>query len=212
MKNHQLNFEAFGPIHFRIHPSNFVSRHIINKYKGTCSTGSHTCPHHDTTSTLFTHEVACFGSWAVQFLLHTLSIILKQLTLCLICFCSRAIHIFFNQVFLFLRLTGDLYLVVNPLYFLWWRFLLIVNFYTDTPTSWRGFFIWPPVVNRFFFTAKRILPSSIAFVCIGLLGILVFLSSPVISFFEQMHQLAGLAKRKVFFCLYNGIVFIFFPA
>ncbi len=50
----------------------FVSSHIINKYKRTSSTGSHTCPRHDTTTTMLPDEVVCLGSWAVPFLLHTL--------------------------------------------------------------------------------------------------------------------------------------------
>ena len=35
-----------------LHPAAFVSSHMINKYKGTSSIGSHTCPHHDTTTTM----------------------------------------------------------------------------------------------------------------------------------------------------------------
>ena len=65
-----------------------------------------------------------------------------------------------NLIFLFLRLTNGLHLVVNPLYSLWWSFLLIVDFDTHTPTSWRVFLIWPTVVKGFFFTRERILLSS----------------------------------------------------
>ncbi len=54
-----------------------------------------------------------------------------------------------NLAFLFLRLTNGLHLVVNPLYSLWWSLLLIVDFDTHTPTSWRVFLIWPTVVKVF---------------------------------------------------------------
>ena len=33
--------------HCALHPAAFISRHIINKYMGTSSTGSHTCPRHN---------------------------------------------------------------------------------------------------------------------------------------------------------------------
>ncbi len=60
VKRRPMSSEAFGwiwadniaPKHFRIHPAAFVSSHIINKYKRTSSTGSHTCPRHDTTTTM----------------------------------------------------------------------------------------------------------------------------------------------------------------
>ena len=56
--------------------------------------------------------------------------------------CSRTVKAFLdvvwqtNLVFLFLRLTNGLDLVVNPLYSLWWSLLLIVDFDTHTPTTW----------------------------------------------------------------------------
>ncbi len=40
-----------------------------------------------------------------------------------------------------------LHLDVNPLYLLLWHLLLIVEFDSDTPTSWRLFFTWLDVVN-----------------------------------------------------------------
>ena len=72
-----------------------------------------------------------------------------------------------NLIFLFLRLTNDLHLVVNRL----------DDFDTDTPTSWRVFLIWPNVVRGFFLFVFR-----------GLTGPLVLLSSPVPSFFLRMYQ------------------------
>ena len=88
-----------------------------------------------------------------------------------------------NLVCLFLKLTNGLHLVVNPLYSRWWSLLLIVDFDTHTPTSWRVFLIWPTVVKGFVFTREIILLSSTTVVFRGLLGLLVLLSSPVHSFF-----------------------------
>ena len=100
--------------------------------------------------------------------------------------CSRTVKVFFrcclansNLVFLFLRLTNGLHLVVNPLYSLWWSLLLIVDFDTHTPTSWRVFLIWPTIVKGFFFTGERIILSSTTVVFRGLPDLLVLLSSRV---------------------------------
>ena len=91
-----------------------------------------------------------------------------------------------NLAFMFLRLTNGLHLVVNPLYSLWWSLLLIVDFDTHTPTSWRVFLIWPTVVKGVFFTRERIIWSSTTVVFRGLPGLLVLLSSPVHSLFLRM--------------------------
>ncbi len=62
-----------------------------------------------------------------------------------------------------------LHLVVKPLYLFWWSFLLIVDFDSNTSTSWRVFFSWLDIVKEFFFTMERILRSSTtvvqAFLC-----------------------------------------------
>lgn len=51
---------------------------------------------------------------------------------------------FVNLVFLFLRRTSDVHLGIDPLYLLWWRLLLIIDFDTDMPTSVvKGFFSSP---------------------------------------------------------------------
>lgn len=51
---------------------------------------------------------------------------------------------FVNLIFLFLRQTSDVHLEINPLYLLWWRLLLIIDFDTDTPTSvLKGLFSSP---------------------------------------------------------------------
>jgi hypothetical protein len=70
--------------------------------------------------------------------------------------CSRTVHAFFrcclansNLVFLFLRFTNGLHLVINRLYLLRWSLLLNVDSDTDTPASWRVFFIWSTVVKGF---------------------------------------------------------------
>ncbi len=52
-----------------------------------------------------------------------------------------------------------LHLVVNPLYLPSWSLLLILDFNSDTSTSWRVFFTWLDVVKGFFFTMERILRS-----------------------------------------------------
>ncbi len=44
-----------------------------------------------------------------------------------------------------------LHLVVNPLYFLLWSLLLIVDLDRDTADPWRVFFSWLDVVKGFFF-------------------------------------------------------------
>ena len=117
--------------------------------------------------------------------------------------CSRTVKAFLDVVwqtlvFLFLRLTNDLHLVVNPLYSLWWSLLLIVDFETDTPTSWRVFLIWPTVVKGFFFTREIIILSSTTVVFRGLPGLFVLLSSPVRYFFLRMFQTVDLATPNVF--------------
>ncbi len=114
-----------------------------------------------------------------------------------------------NLAFLFLRLTNGLHLVVNPLYSLWWSLLLIVDFDTHTPTSWRVFLIWPTVVKGVFFTRERILRSSTTVVFRGLPGLLVLLSSPVRSFLLRMFQTVVLATPNVFAISLKGL-FCFF--
>ncbi len=157
----------------------------------------------------FTDEVVCLGSWAVPFLLHTLLFPSLWYKLILVSSVHRMLFQncegFFrcrlansNLAFLFLRLTNGLHLVVNPLYSLWWSLLLIVDFDTHTPTSWRVFLIWPTVVKGVFFTRERN-SSVIHHSCFrGLPGLLVLLSSPVRSFFLRMFQTVVLATPNVF--------------
>ena len=97
-----------------------------------------------------------------------------------------------NLVFLFLRLTNGLHLVVNPLYSLWWGLL------THTPSSWRVFLIWPTVVKGFFFTRERILLSSTTVVFRGPSGSFCVAELTVCSFFLRMFQTVDLATPNVF--------------
>ena len=63
--------------------------------------------------------------------------------------CTYSIQSFPWYSFLFLRLTTGLHHVVNRLYLLWWSLVLIIDFDTDMPTSWRVFLIWPTAVKGF---------------------------------------------------------------
>lgn len=94
-----------------------------------------------------------------------------------------------NLAYLFLRLTVDFHLVVNPLYVLYSAeaFSCLLTD-TDTPTSWREYFIWPTVV-KVFFASKRILPTPTTVAFCGVPGLTVVLSSPVHSIFLRMHQI-----------------------
>ncbi len=78
-----------------------------------------------------------------------------------------------------------MHLAVYPLYLLSWRLVLIEDFVSNTPTSWRVFFSWLDVVKGFFFTIGRILRSSTTVVLCGCPGIFMLRSSPVCSFFSQ---------------------------
>ncbi len=65
-------------------------------------------------------------------------------------------------------------------YLLWWSLLLIVDFDSDTPTSWRVFFSWLDVL---------ILRLSTTVVLRGRPGLFILLSSPVHSFFSECTKL-----------------------
>ncbi len=144
-------------------------------------TGSHTCPRHDTTPPCFTDEVVCLGSWAVPFLLHTLLFPSLWYKLILVSSVHRMLFQncegFFrcrlansNLALLFLRLTNGLHLVVNPLYSLWWKSLLIVTLtHIHIPPgecSWSGQLLW----RVFLLHQERILRSSTTVVFRGLSG------------------------------------------
>ncbi len=81
------------------------------------------------------------------------------------CFCRSGLA--FLDVFWQSLIWPCLHLVVNPLYLLSWSLLLIVDFDSDTSTSWRVFFTWLNVVKGFFFTMERILRSSTTVVLCG---------------------------------------------
>ncbi len=102
---------------------------------------------------------------------------------------SRPKNAFPEVVWLFLCFWKSvfrpcLHLVVKPLYLLWWSLLLIVDFDSDTSTSWRVFFSWLDLVKGFLFTMERILRSSTTVVLRGHPCLFMLLSSPVI-FFSQ---------------------------
>ncbi len=82
-----------------------------------------------------------------------------------------------------------LHLVVNPLYLPSWSLLLIVDFDSGMPSSWRVFFSWLDVVKGFFFTMERILQSSTTVVLRGRPCLFMLLSSLVRSFFSEYTKL-----------------------
>lgn len=157
--------EHGGLAFVRLHPAAHVSRHIINKHKGTNSVGSRTCPRHTSSITMlhwwggmFWIMSSSFASPAWRKNFHP--IISLQVWLCLICpdaVVPQLQRFFFrwclenaDLVFLFLRFTNELHLAVKPLYSLWWNILLIVDSDTTTPTSWSVFLIWQTLVNGIF--------------------------------------------------------------
>ncbi len=82
-----------------------------------------------------------------------------------------------------------LHRVVNPLYLPSWSLLLIVDFDSGMPSSWRVFFSWLDVVKGFFFTMERMLRSSNAVVLHGRPCLFMLLSSLVRSFFSEYTKL-----------------------
>ncbi len=82
-----------------------------------------------------------------------------------------------------------LHLVVNPLYLFLSSLLLIVDFDSDTSTSWRVFFTWLNVVKGVFFTMERIFRLSTTVVLHGSPGLLMCLSLPVHYFFSECTKL-----------------------
>ncbi len=96
---------------------------------------------------------------------------------------------FFFNVFWRSLIRPWMHLVVKPLYLLLWSLLLIVDFDSDTPTSWRVFFSWLDVVKGFFFTMKRIFRSSTTVVLCGRPGLFMLLSSSVRSFLTEWIKL-----------------------
>ena len=91
-----------------------------------------------------------------------------------------------HLTFLFLSVTSDLHLMVNPLYLHSWRCLLIIRINNDIHTSSRVF-LNRLGVKGFFFTMERVLWSSTLVIFCDLPGSLVLLSSPVQYLFFQEH-------------------------
>ncbi len=66
--------------------------------------------------------------------------------------------IFFMSFFLLVKSNLALFVPCGePSLFALYSLLLIVDFDSDTPTSWRVFFSWLDVVKGFFFNMERIL-------------------------------------------------------
>ncbi len=96
---------------------------------------------------------------------------------------------FFLNVFWQSLIWPCLHLMVNPLYLLCWSLLLIVDFDSDTSTSWRVFFSWLDVVKGVFFTMARFLWSSTTVVLCGRPGLFLLLSSPACPFLLECTKL-----------------------
>ncbi len=115
----------------------------------------------------------------------------------------RPKNVFSEVVWLFLGVFWQsliwpcLYYVVNTLYLLLWSLLLIVDFHSDTSTSWRVFFSWLDFMKGVFFTMERILRSYINVVLCGRPGLFMLLSSTLRSFFPRMYQTVDLATPNV---------------
>ncbi len=200
VKRRPMSSEAFGWIwadNIARNTSEFIllllSAVTSSINKRTSSTGSHTCPRHDTTTTMLHWWGSMLGSWAVPFLLHTLLFPSLWYKLILVSSVHRM---------LFQNCEGFLDVVWQTLiwpscfwgspmvYILWWTlcihsgevfsWLLTLTHIHLPPgeCSW-----WPTVVKGVFFTRERILRSSTTVVFRGLPGLLVLLSSPVRSFF-----------------------------
>ncbi len=205
VKRRPMSSEAFGWIwadNIARNTSEFIlmllSASLINKYKRTSSTGSHTCPRHDTTTTCFTDEVVCLGSWAVPFLLHTLLFPSLWYKLILVSSVHRM---------LFPNCEGFLDVVGKPNwpscfwgstngYILWWTLCI----HSGEVFSWLltlthihlppGECSWlANCVKGVFFTRERILRSSTTVVFRGLPGLLVLLSSRCVPSFKNVQQL-----------------------
>ncbi len=79
------------------------------------------------------------------------------------------------------------------------HFLWIVDFDSNTTTSWRVFFSWLDVVKGFFFIMERILQSFTTVVLCGRPGLFMLLRSLVhcFSFFLRMYQTVDLATPNI---------------
>ncbi len=144
-KHHPINFAAFGWIwaeSISLYTSKFI-RLLLSSVTSPLNTSnpvpleamhahaSH-CLHH-------VSQMMLYGSWAVPSLFHShfffpsfwcMLILIPAVQRMLFQKCSGFFRCFFFFWPCFL-------LVVNPLYLLSWSLLLIVDFYSDTLTSWR---------------------------------------------------------------------------
>ncbi len=142
-------------------------------------------------STMF--QMIGFGSWAVPSLLHTFFFSSFWYRLILISAIQRMLFQKWSVFFRCFLAKSNLTLFApcgEPSVFALVNLLLIVDFDSDVPASWRVFFTWLDVVKGFFFTMERILRSSITVVLCGRPGLFMLQSSPVrSSFFSECTKL-----------------------
>lgn len=114
--------------------------HISDKHYWPSATESHACPHHRTASTVFTHDVVCFWSWASPSLLHTF--FLTSFWFTLIWVSSVQVLLFQNWAGFYLVWSIESYrgfhLVVKPLYLLP-LLCLHLEWSSCSWMLWRGF-------------------------------------------------------------------------
>ncbi len=158
MKRSPINFPAFDWI-WALYTSEFI-RLLLSYVTSSLNTSdpvaleamhAHaiTLPHHVSQMMLYTLDHELFQAFSIPFFKIYLNF-------------SHPKNAFPEVVWLFWQslIWPCLHLVVNPLYLLWWSLLLIVDFDSDTSTSWRVLFSWLDVVKGFFFTMERNLRSS----------------------------------------------------
>ncbi len=167
MKRRPINFAAFGWIwaeSISLYTSELI-RLLLSSVTSSLNT-SNPVPleamqlMHHTAPPCFTDGVVCFGSWAVPSLLHSFFFPSFWYRLILISAVPKNALQKWSWLFLMFFWQSLTWPCLHTLYLLYWSFLLIVDFDSDTSTSWRVFFYWLDVVKGFFFTMDRILWSS----------------------------------------------------
>ncbi len=122
-------------IHFRILPAASVFCHVINKHQQPSALEAMHAYAIPVPSLL--HTFFCPSFWYRLILISAVQRMLFQKW-------SGFFRCFWQSL-----IWPCLHLVVYPLYLLWWSLLLIVDFDSDTSTSWRVFFSWLDVEKGF---------------------------------------------------------------